>query len=167
MRFADRPSQEVEVRIAAPPERVWPVLTDLARFGAWSPENEGGTWLDAGGPAVGARFRGRQSHRAVGTWETTSTVTECDPPRRFTWVVGPNAEEAGASWSFELAPDADGTRVRFRAVMGPGPSGTTAAIERMPDKEERIIERRLQEWDAGMRAVLEGVRAEVEATAAG
>jgi hypothetical protein len=33
----------------------------------------------------------------------------------------------------------------------------------MPDKEERIIERRLQEWDAGMRAVLDGIRAHVEA----
>jgi uncharacterized protein YndB with AHSA1/START domain len=162
MRFADRPTHEVEARMAAPPERVWPVLTDLTRFGEWSPENRGGTWVDGDGPALGARFRGRQAHKAVGEWETTSTVTECEPPRRFTWVVGPSAEEAGASWSFELAPDGDGTRVRFRAQMGPGTSGTTAAIERMPDKEERIIERRLQEWDAGMRAVLDGIKADVE-----
>jgi uncharacterized protein YndB with AHSA1/START domain len=165
MRFAERPWHEVEAHIDAAPERVWPVLTDLPRFGRWSPENRGGTWLEGRGPALGARFRGRQEHPAVGQWETTSTVTECDPPERFTWVVGPNAEEAGASWSFELSPDGDGTRVRFRAVMGPGSSGATAAIERMPDKEERIIERRLQEWDTGMRAVLEGVKAEVEGTA--
>jgi uncharacterized protein YndB with AHSA1/START domain len=163
MRFEERPSHQIEARIEAPPERVWPVVTDLPRFGEWSPENRGGVWLDAGGPVLGARFRGRQEHRAVGEWETTSTVTECDPPKRFGWVVGPSAEEAGASWSFELVPEGGGTRVRFRAVMGPGPSGTTAAIERMPDKEERIIERRLQEWDAGMRAVLDGIRAHVEA----
>lgn len=45
--------------IAAAPERVWALVSDVTRTGEWSPENVGGTWLDgARGPAVRARFRG-------------------------------------------------------------------------------------------------------------
>ncbi len=163
MRFADRPSHSVEVVIDAPPAAVWAVATDLTRFGEWSPENRGGHWVDgATGPALGARFRGVQEHPAIGQWETTSTVVECEPERCFAWTVGDPANGA-ATWRFDLAGEGGGTRVRFSAVMGPGPSGTTMAIDRMPDKEERIVERRLQEWDRGMRAVLDGIAASVSA----
>jgi len=165
MRFADRPEATEEVRIAAPPERVWALCTDLPRMGEWSPENLGGEWLDGSdGTAAGARLRARNRHAAVGEWETTSVVVAYDPPRRFAWSVG-EPSEAGATWSFELEPDGDGTLLRQRASMGPGPSGTTMAIERMPDKEERIIARRLQEWQAGMQAVLAGIKATAESGA--
>ena len=163
MRFADRPEATSEVRIDAPPAAVWDICTDLPRMGEWSPENLGGAWLDgAAGPAVGARLRGRNRHPAVGEWETVSVVVECEPPRRFAWAVG-DPEIPAAIWSFDLEPDGTGTRLRQRAVMGPGPSGTTAAIETMPDKEERIISRRVHEWEAGMGAVLAAIKAEAEA----
>jgi hypothetical protein len=42
--------------------------------------------------------------------------------------------------------------------MGPGPSGLTPLIERMPDKEERIIARRLQEWETNMTATITGIK---------
>lgn len=48
--------------------------------------------------------------------------------------------------------------LRQWARMGPGPSGLTAAIERWPDKEERIVEGRLREWRAGMERNLDAVR---------
>jgi hypothetical protein len=48
--------------------------------------------------------------------------------------------------------------------MGPGPSGLTAAIERMPDKEERIIERRLQQHGENMTATIEGIKRLAEAS---
>lgn len=166
MRFADRPEATREVSIGAPPEVVWALCTDLPRLGEWSPENEGGTWLDgAPGPAVGVRFQGRNRHSAIGEWQTTSVVVTCDRPRRFVWAVGDDPGFAAATWTFDLEPDGSGTRLRQHASMGPGPSGTTAAIDRMPDKEERIIERRLQEWQRGMDAVLAGIKAEAEARA--
>ena len=46
--------------------------------------------------------------------------------------------------------------------MGPGPSGTSNAIERMPDKEGRIIARRRDEWRSNMVRTLEGVKALAE-----
>lgn len=163
MRFADRPQHTVEQVIDGRPAAVWAVATDLTRYGEWSPENRGGEWIDgATGPAPGARFLGTQEHPAIGLWQTTSVVVRCEEPARFAWAVGDPAS-AAAVWCLDLAPEGDGTRVRFSAVMGPGPSGTTMAIDRMPDKEERIIERRLQEWDRGMRAVLDGIAAAVAA----
>jgi hypothetical protein len=49
--------------------------------------------------------------------------------------------------------------------MGPGPSGLTPAIEKMPDKEERIIARRLEEWQANMAATLSGIKGLAEGVA--
>lgn len=38
--------------IAAPPEQVWDLVSDMTRMGEWSPEAPGGKWLGgASGPA--------------------------------------------------------------------------------------------------------------------
>ncbi|MEZ5266343.1 MAG: SRPBCC family protein [Acidimicrobiia bacterium] len=162
MRFADRPTARVTVAVAAPPEIVWGICTDLTRFGEWSPENRGGRWADDAGPGLGARFHGVQEHPGRGRWETECVVTRFDRPAAFEWRLG-EPDDPGAVWGFELASDAGGTRLTEYVQMGPGPSGITDVIAKMPDKEERIIERRLAEYDAGMRAVLEGIKAASEA----
>ena len=49
---------EVTKVIAATPERVYELVSDLPRMGEWSPENTGGSWIKgATGPAVGAKFK--------------------------------------------------------------------------------------------------------------
>lgn len=163
MRFADRPTAVASIEIAAPVERVWAVCTDLPRFGAWSPENRGGSWLDgATGAALGVRFLGVQEHPARGRWETVCEVTLYDAPRRFEWRLG-DIEHPGAIWGFALDRTPDGLTVLTQSVqMGPGPSGITDALEAMPDKEERIIARRLAEYEAGLAAVLAGIKAAAE-----
>ena len=47
--------------------------------------------------------------------------------------------------------------------MGPAPSGLTIAITAMPDKEERIVARRLEEYETNMRATVEGIKQLAEA----
>ena len=163
MRFDDRPTVEVEVHVEAPPEQVWPVVADIATPVRFSSELQEATWLDdANAAAPGARFKGRNLHPARGEWETTSTVVACDPARVFAWAVG-DPDRPSALWRFELEPDGAGTRLRQFARMGPGPSGTTMVIEKMPDKEEAIIERRLSEWRQNMLATLEGIKGLAEA----
>jgi hypothetical protein len=159
MRFADQPQIDVDMYVDALPDRVWSVVIDLTRMGEWSSENRGGEWVD-GEPALGTRFRGR-NQREDFAWETVSVVTQFDPPRCFEWKVG-DPDNASATWRFELSPEGNGTRLRQCAVMGPGPSGLTMAIDRMPDKEERIIERRCDEHRRNMTAVLEGIKAAAE-----
>jgi hypothetical protein len=47
--------------------------------------------------------------------------------------------------------------------MGPAPSGISMAIEAMPDKESRILHRRLAEHNANMVATLAGIKELAEA----
>jgi uncharacterized protein YndB with AHSA1/START domain len=162
MRFADGPAVEVELHIDAPASRVWELVTDITLPARFSEEFQGAEWVEpATGPAVGAQFRGHNRHRAIGEWTTTPTVTQCDTERAFAWVVG-DPEHPSALWRFELTGDGTGTNLRQYAKFGPGPSGLTAVIERMPEREERIIERRLEEHKRNMTATLEGIKAIAE-----
>jgi len=158
VRFADRPTTETDVYVEAPPAAVWPLVTEITTPARCGTELQGATWLDPDGAArLGARFRGHNFHPARGEWETTSTIVDFVPERRFGWAVG-DPDQPAALWRLELTPEGDGTRLRFWAQMGPGPSGITPVIERMPDKEEKIIERRLEEWRRNMAATVEGIR---------
>lgn len=159
--MADHPSVEVEILVDAPPEVVWALASDVTRIGEWSPECRGAEWVDgATAPAAGARFLGRQ-RRGESEWETVSTVTEAEPSRSFAWAVN-DPEVPAATWRFDLYPEAGGTRVVQRAVMGPGPSGLTARIDRHPDREEDIVAARLEEHRRNMTATVEGLKRAAE-----
>jgi len=96
--------------IAAPPEQVWALVSDVTRMGEWSPEATGATWSKgATGPAVGARFKGR--NEADGKkWSTTCEITECVPGERFTFQVTGGPFKV-ATWSYDLQPTDTGTSV--------------------------------------------------------
>ncbi|MEJ8279845.1 SRPBCC family protein [Pseudonocardia spirodelae] len=159
MRYADGPTTEARTRVAAPPEAVWELVTDPGFLAGVSTEMQRAEWLDGDAPGPGARLRGHHHHDARGDWTTVSTVTAWEPARRFEWTVEAGAEGGEAAvWGFDLTPDGDGTALRQWARMGPGPSGLTEVIARMPDKEERIVEGRLREWRAGMERNLDAVR---------
>lgn len=159
MRYADGPSVAVEVVIHARVEDVWALVSDIGLPSRFATELLEATWLDP--PAPGSRFRGRNRHDALGTWETISFVSRYEPLRAFAWDVG-SPDHPSASWSFELAESPDGVRVRYAARIGPAPSGLSIAIAAMPDKEERIIARRLAEFERNMSATLRGVKAMAE-----
>jgi hypothetical protein len=97
----------------------------------------------------------------MGGWETTSTIVEFDPPRLFGWAVG-DPDVPGARWRFILAPVDGGTQLSQWMQMGPARSGINLAIDRMPEKEGRILERRLGEHRANMLRTLEGIKALIE-----
>lgn len=95
------------MRIAAPPEQLYDLITDVANMGRWSPECTGGKWLDgASGPAVGARFKGSNRHGPV-RWSTHCEVTKAERGRAFEWQV----RESGMRWGYRFEPDGDATVV--------------------------------------------------------
>ena len=97
---------EVSEHIAATPEALYAMVSDLPRMGEWSPENTGGRWGRGGRRAiVGATFRG--SNRAGWRWwRTVVTVTVADPGRRFAFDVHFAAVPI-STWEYTFA-DADG-----------------------------------------------------------
>jgi uncharacterized protein YndB with AHSA1/START domain len=156
MKYADGPTVEVDVLVAAPVERVWALVTDIDLPARFSPEFRGATWLDDG-PKLAARFVGRNHHDALGDWETTSFITRFEPHKAFRWDVS-DPDNPSASWWFLLDEEDGGVRLRQGTRMGPARSGLSFAIDRMPDKEERIVARRLREFEENMRATVEGIK---------
>jgi Polyketide cyclase / dehydrase and lipid transport len=165
MRYADGPTTEAQVIVSAPIEMIWGLITDINLPARFSTEFQGAEWID-GGPALGATFAGRNHHTAIGGWQTTCTVTQFTLHNTFEWCVG-EPEHPSAKWRFTVAPSTDGVVLTQWMQMGPAPSGLTPAIEAMPDKEERIIARRLGEHQQNMQANVDGVKllAENAATA--
>jgi uncharacterized protein YndB with AHSA1/START domain len=156
VKYADGPTVEVDTLISAPIERVWDLVADIELPARFSSEFLGARWMD-GEPAVGARFTGRNHHDAIGEWETTCYVTRYDPPRSFAWAVT-DADAPSATWWFDLHAEAGGTRLHQGMRMGPARSGLSLAIDAMPDKEEKIVARRLAEHERNMQANLAGIK---------
>ncbi len=110
--------------MAAPPDKVWEVVTDVARVGEFSPETFEAEWLDgATGPAVGARFRGhvRRNGRGPVYW-TTCSVTACEPKREFAFAVGGLGSKAVNTWRYQLAPADGGTDVTESFQLADNPA---------------------------------------------
>ena len=162
-RYADTPAVEVRIWIDAAPARVWELVSDIGLMPAMSPELQSVEWLDgATGPAMGARFAGRNRHEAMGEWESTSCVVEFEPERVFGWAVGDPAEPA-ALWRFLLVSKDSGTELSEWVRIGPGRSGLSSAIDRMPDKEQKIVFVRMREFERNMTGTLERIKALAEA----
>jgi len=154
MRHRDQPTVEAAQRLSCDAETAWRYVTDITLPARVSTELEAVAWLyGADHVAVGARFTGRNRHDAFGEWETVCEIVEVEPARRWVWnVVHPGG--VGATWGFEVEPASNGSLVRQWGRMGPGSSGTTVAIAAQPNKEARIVARRLEEWLTGMQANL-------------
>jgi uncharacterized protein YndB with AHSA1/START domain len=157
-RYADTPTVEVRTWIDASPQRVWQVVSNVELMPTLSTELQSVEWLDGStGPAVGARFVGHNKHDALGEWSTTSHVIECEPERVFAWAVD-DPKNPTAIWRFRLEPKDGGTELSQWMQMGPGRSGLSLAIDRMPEKEQKIVFVRMREFEKNMQFTLEQIK---------
>jgi hypothetical protein len=151
---------DVEVRehIAARPEHLYDMVSDLPRMGEWSPENTGGRWSRGGHAMVGATFRGRNK-AGWRRWQTVVTVTAADRGQRFAFDVHFAAVPI-STWEYTFTADDDGCVVTeawsdkrpgwMRALSGP--------VMAIPD---RVAHNR-----AGMEATLRALKTAAEGNAA-
>jgi uncharacterized protein YndB with AHSA1/START domain len=145
----------VTVHMAAAPEKIWDLVSDVTKIGRYSPETFEAEWLDgATGPAVGAKFRGHVKRNGKGPiYWTTCVVSACDPGREFAFGVGAEGKPLNV-WSYTLAAKDDGTDV-------------TESFELTPTLPLRVYWT-LFGWSRGrtnrngMRTTLERIKAEVE-----
>jgi len=104
------PDVEVAEAIAAPPQALYRLVSDITRMGEWSPENKSCRWVGgATGPSVGARFKGA-NRRGWRRWSTICTIVAADPGRTFGFDVGFGPVPI-SRWTYTFAPDGEGCRV--------------------------------------------------------
>lgn len=153
-----RPGVTVEVDIAAPPERVWELVSDINLPAQFSQEFQGAQWIDADGPREGATFIGRNERADVNRkWETTSHVVACDPPRVFAWNVN-DRDQPSAQWRFELEKIPGGTRLRQRFIIGARLSATGTAMVENPDRAQQVLRGRQEQHRSNMTLTIHGIK---------
>ena len=99
------------VHVAAPPDAVYDVISDVTRMGEWSPECVACEWMDGvTEAAVGARFRARNRH-GLARWSNTPRVVVADRGRQFAFVSTDPRGRDMTRWTYELREQSDGTEV--------------------------------------------------------
>lgn len=141
------------VDVAAPPERVWAVVSEVTRMPEWSPELR--RLYPVGGrrePRVGMRMIGI-NRRGRAIWPTTSTVVRLEPERAVAWKT----HQSGATWTYELEPTSTGTRLTGRRELAKYTLGTALfapVIGGAAGHDRELAD--------GIRSTLDRIRATVE-----
>lgn len=94
---------ENSIHIAAAPEDVYALVSDVTRTGEWSPQCRRVEW-ESDDRGVGARFTGHNS-KPGRDWTTHSSVTVAEEGREFAWRL----DGAGVEWGYRLTPMGGGT----------------------------------------------------------
>ena len=149
-------SVEVSVKVEAPPDRVYAMISDLTRMGEWSPETVKVEWLgEATGPTKGAKFKG---HNRIGArrWSTKGEVAVADAGREFAFDISSVFGLPVARWGYRMTPEGSGCTVteywedlrgRTMKILGLAATG-------VGDREAQNRE--------GMKATLERLKAAAE-----
>lgn len=94
---------KASVQVEAPPDAVYDLISDITRMGEWSPECVSAEWIDgATGPAVGAKFKGRNKQGWI-RWSTTPTVVVAERGKEFAFRTKETL------WTYRLEPSGPGT----------------------------------------------------------
>lgn len=149
-------SYQESVSVAATPEAVYALVSDITRMGEWSPVCTAGWWDDeADAGQVGAWFTGR-NQLADRTWETRSQVVAADPDREFAWIVGGTF----VRWGFTLEPDGDNTRLTQGWEFLP--AGIAMFEEKFGDQAGTEIEERTRLAHEGIPHTLAAIKKTAE-----
>ncbi len=150
---------EVTVRVAAPAERVYELVSDVTRMGEWSPETTRCVWLDgATGPTVGARFKGTNARGFV-RWSTKPKVVAASPGREFAFVTGHLGKDM-TKWTYTFAPAESGNATDVTEsyeLMRDNPW-----YFRMAERHLMRVDDRVSDLERGMRATIERIKAVAE-----
>jgi uncharacterized protein YndB with AHSA1/START domain len=125
---------ETSVDIAAAPERVWKVLSDVERMPTWTPTMTSVLLEPSGDLHPGSRATITQPRLGTVTW----TVTESVPNRSFSWSNGRPGLHTAAFHTIE--PTASGSRVTLAiehrgALSAPAALLTAGLTRRYLDQE--------------------------------
>lgn len=121
-----------EIRIAAPPQQVWQILTDLEGYASWNPF----VISSSGRVAVGERLVNRMQAPGRKPQTFKPTVTQVEPARSFEWLgrLGLPGIFDGRH-RFDLEPTGDGGTLLMHREFFSGI--LVRLLRRMVDTETR------------------------------
>jgi len=140
------------IEIAATPENVWAVLTDLASYAQWHPMYQAAT----GHLAAGSTLTITSTHPSTGRAMTAKVkVLTAEPVTELRWtskMLGlPISERI-----FRLSPTGDGTSLEqagtYRGLGGSRARNTAKTIERIQDSYAAINQAIKQQAEARQQA---------------
>ena len=139
-----RTGGEVEAVVAASPDEVYAVVSDVTSTGERSEECRRVEWLpgSAREPVVGARFRGWNRAGRLIRWSRVCEVLEAEPGRAFAFRTVPERWDRtradSTTWRFDLEPVEGGTRVRhsYRMTVMPWPPFQALAGALLPHHKD-------------------------------
>jgi hypothetical protein len=143
------------VHVAATPEDLYEMVSDVTRMGEWSPVCRECWWDEGGGPREGAWFTGR-NETPERTWETRSQVVAAEPGRRFAWEVN----NGWVYWCFTFAPYGAGSLLTEEWIFLP--AGIEGFRERFGDQADAEIEKRRAAAESGIPATLAAIKKAAE-----
>lgn len=148
------PLIESAVDIAAPPSRVWPLVTDLVGMSERSPQVVK-THVRGGGPiGLGSRTV-NLNRRGLLFWPTQAKVVRFEPEHEFAFRI----KENWTVWSFTLTPTETGTRLVQRREAPEGLSSISARLTKTVLGGQQTFTAELRE---GMAATLASIKADAE-----
>lgn len=153
MPLTDVAPLEASIEIAAPPAKVWALVSDLRNMPRWSPQVRK-TIVRGGVMRVGAKLF-NLNRRGLLVWPTQAMVTEYEPERRVAFKV----RENWTVWSFELEPTATGTRVVQRREA---PKGISDLSVKLTEKVLGGVPAFTEEMQVGMEQTLRRIKREAE-----
>lgn len=129
-----------EIHIAALPERVWALLSDIDRWSSWQPDIAAAQLI--GSLAPGSAFKWRSAGTSV-----SSTLAEVDPPRRLAWTGRAMGAKAKHVWILE--PQGSGTTVKTQESF----EGLVVVL--MKRRMQRLLDGSLEKWLARLKEAAE------------
>lgn len=146
--------------VAATPERLYDMVSDVTRTGEWSPVCTACWWDDGASPQVGSWFTGR-NETPERTWETRSQVVAADRGVEFAFVVGGSY----VRWGYTFTPVEGGTRLTESWDFLPG--GIAMFHDRYGPDAERQIQLRTAAAHEGIPATLAAIKDRAETDGGG
>ncbi|SDS88121.1 Uncharacterized conserved protein YndB, AHSA1/START domain [Nocardioides scoriae] len=154
MPLTDVAPLEATTEIAAPPAKVWALVSDLRNMPRWSPQNVK-TFVRGGEMKVGAKLV-NVNRRGLLVWPTQGQVVDLTPEKRVAFRI----RENWTVWSFDLEPTADGgTRVTQRREAPKGISDLSVTLTKRVLGGQESFTAELQQ---GMQQTLARIKADAE-----
>ena len=98
-----------DIAVAAAPETVYALITDLPQLAELAEETTAMQWVSGDSARPGAVFKG-SNRNGRHRWTTTGTVSAATPGQVFSWDVTSGPVRI-ARWRYDIQPDGAGCRV--------------------------------------------------------